>query len=136
MSQRRDVQPRQQLSFYFASFAKDIAQQGFHVRVKYLYQGRGQSIYINQVELINHFPIFSAILFLFFNQKIGYDVNESTAAYHSFECLLWVFPVIGAIIADSWLGRYRTMVYLSVVVAIGSFIIAVGVTDTFNLPIR
>ena len=78
----------------------------------------------------------SAILFIFFNQKIGYDADESTAAYHTYEFLCYSFPVVGAIIADSWLGRYRTMVSMTLVMAIGSFIIAVGVVDNFNLPIK
>ncbi|XP_037048643.1 peptide transporter family 1-like [Bradysia coprophila] len=78
----------------------------------------------------------SSILFLFFNQKIGFDVHESTAGYHTYECLLYLFPVIGGIIADSWLGRYRTMVCMSIIVAIGSLIVAVGVIDAFNLPIK
>lgn len=79
---------------------------------------------------------FSAILFLFFNQKVGYDEDESTAAYHSYEFLLYVFPIVGAIVADSLLGRYRTMAIMSIVIAIGSFITAVGVIDALNLPIK
>ncbi|KAJ6632692.1 Peptide transporter family 1 [Pseudolycoriella hygida] len=77
-----------------------------------------------------------AILFLFFNEKIGYDADDSTAAYHSYESLLFMFPVVGAIIADSWLGRYTTMVCMSLVAAVGSFIIAIGVIDAVGLPIK
>lgn len=72
---------------------------------------------------------------MFFNKKIGYDVNDSTVGFHAFECLLFLYPVVGAIIADSWWGRYKTMVIMSVLVAIGLLVISVGVVDVFKLPI-
>lgn len=42
--------------------------------------------------------------------------------------------VFGAIIADSWLGKYRTILYLSCVYVVGSTVIAVGAIPTLNLP--
>ncbi|XP_037040845.1 solute carrier family 15 member 1-like [Bradysia coprophila] len=78
----------------------------------------------------------ASVLFMFFNEKIGYDEDESTAAYHTYEFLSYFFPIVGAVIADSLFGRLRTIVCMCIIIAIGSLITAIGVVDTLNLPIN
>ncbi len=46
------------------------------------------------------------------------------------------FAVVGAIIADSRFGMYKTIVLVSVIFAGGSLIIAIGVIDSLYLPIQ
>lgn len=81
------------------------------------------------------FLIFSAILLLFLNLKLGYDKDISTAIFHAFQFLASFFAVIGAIFADSWLGMYKTIVLMSVIFAAGTFLIAIAVIDVLYLPL-
>jgi len=38
---------------------------------------------------------------------LKWDENTSTAVYHAFTVLAYLFPLVGAMIADSWWGKYR-----------------------------
>lgn len=44
--------------------------------------------------------------------------------------------IFGAIIADSWLGKFRTIFYLSIVYVLGSAVITFGAIPTLNLPLK
>ncbi|XP_040417712.1 solute carrier family 15 member 2 isoform X3 [Cygnus olor] len=67
-----------------------------------------------------------AVLTLYFISFFHWDENLSTAVYHAFSALCYFTPVIGAIMADSWLGKYKTIIYLSIVYVIGHLIKSVG----------
>lgn len=82
------------------------------------------------------FLLFTAILLLFLNLKIGYDRDISTSVYHAYEFFGYFFAIVGAIVADSGLGIYKTILLMSVVFAIGSFTIAVSVIDALHLPLE
>ncbi|XP_037049527.1 peptide transporter family 1-like [Bradysia coprophila] len=77
-----------------------------------------------------------SILTLFLNLKLGYDKDVSTTVYHSYAFVASCFAIVGAIIADSRFGMYKTIVVVSVVFAVGSLIIAIGVIDALHLPIH
>ncbi|XP_012878417.1 PREDICTED: solute carrier family 15 member 1 [Dipodomys ordii] len=67
-----------------------------------------------------------ALLVLYFRNFIGWDDNLSTAIYHTFVALCYLTPILGALIADSWLGKFKTIVWLSVVYTIGQAVISVS----------
>lgn len=73
---------------------------------------------------------------LFFNRKLGFDPSLSTALFHAYEMFVMSFTVIGAIVADNWLGLYRTIISMSFVYAAGALLIAVGAVEPLNLPIE
>lgn len=52
------------------------------------------------------------------------DGNEATKWYHLFLASNYFFPAIGAILADAFLGKYRTIIWLSLVYCLGSVILA------------
>ncbi|XP_045725605.1 solute carrier family 15 member 1 isoform X2 [Mirounga angustirostris] len=71
-----------------------------------------------------------ALLILYFSRFIGWDDNLSTAIYHTFVALCYMTPILGALIADSWLGKFKTIVSLSIVYTIGQAVTAVSsITD-------
>ncbi|XP_059045686.1 peptide transporter family 1 [Achroia grisella] len=74
------------------------------------------------------------ILSLYLRYKLHYSDNGATVIYHVFTMFAYFFPVIGAMIADGWLGRFRTIVYLSLVYASGSVLISVTAMPPVNLP--
>ncbi|XP_041279323.1 solute carrier family 15 member 1 [Onychostruthus taczanowskii] len=67
-----------------------------------------------------------AVLTLYFSRFLHWEDNFATAIYHTFVALCYLTPILGAIIADSWLGKFKTILYLSIVYAIGQAVLSVG----------
>ncbi|XP_054915057.1 solute carrier family 15 member 1b [Poeciliopsis prolifica] len=67
-----------------------------------------------------------AVLVLYFKYFLKWDDDFATTIYHTFVALCYLSPILGAIIADSWLGKFKTIVYLSIVYAAGQVIMAVS----------
>ncbi|XP_050360576.1 peptide transporter family 1 isoform X2 [Nymphalis io] len=74
------------------------------------------------------------ILSLYLRDKLGYGDDSATVIYHVFTMFAYFFPLIGAMIADGWLGRFRTIFYLSLVYATGSVLISLSAMPPVNLP--
>ncbi|KFV62808.1 Solute carrier family 15 member 1, partial [Dryobates pubescens] len=75
-----------------------------------------------------------AVLILYFTYFLQWDDNLSTAIYHTFVALCYLTPILGALIADSWLGKFLTIISLSFVYTIGQAVVSVSsiseLTDT------
>uniref|UniRef100_A0A674BH32 Solute carrier family 15 member 1b n=1 Tax=Salmo trutta TaxID=8032 RepID=A0A674BH32_SALTR len=75
-----------------------------------------------------------AVLVLYFRYFLKWDDDLSTSIYHTFIALCYLTPILGAIVADSWLGKFKTIVYLSIVYTVGQVVMAVSaihdITDT------
>ncbi|XP_069472793.1 solute carrier family 15 member 2 [Ambystoma mexicanum] len=71
-----------------------------------------------------------AVLTLYFLNFLHWDENLSTTMYHAFTGLCYFTPVFGALIADSWLGKFKTIIYLSLVYVLGHVIKSVGAIPT------
>lgn len=71
-----------------------------------------------------------ALLTLYFMTYLHWDEDLSTAIYHAFSSLCYFTPVLGALIADSWLGKFKTIIYLSIVYVIGHVVKSVGAIPT------
>ncbi|NWR63794.1 S15A1 protein, partial [Bucorvus abyssinicus] len=67
-----------------------------------------------------------AVLVLYFKYFLQWDDNLSTAIYHTFVALCYLTPILGALIADSWLGKFLTIVCLSAVYTGGQAVMAVS----------
>ncbi|XP_023260256.1 solute carrier family 15 member 2-like [Seriola lalandi dorsalis] len=71
-----------------------------------------------------------AVLTLYFLTYLHWDKDLSTAVYHAFSSLCYFTPLLGALIADSWLGKFKTIIYLSIVYVIGHVVKSVGAIPT------
>ncbi|KAL7369919.1 hypothetical protein ABVT39_013307 [Epinephelus coioides] len=67
-----------------------------------------------------------AVLVLYFKYFLRWDDDFATTIYHTFVALCYLTPILGAIVADSWLGKFKTIVYLSIVYALGQVVLAVS----------
>ncbi|KAK2839832.1 hypothetical protein Q5P01_013572 [Channa striata] len=67
-----------------------------------------------------------AVLVLYFKYFLRWDEDLATSIYHTFVALCYLTPILGAIVADSWLGKFKTIIYLSIVYAIGQVAMAVS----------
>ena len=76
--------------------------------------------------LVKIFWIFSAILALYLTDALGYTEALALTIYHVWVALCYFTPVIGAILADSFLGKFRTIFYISIIYAIGQLVLTFG----------
>jgi POT family proton-dependent oligopeptide transporter len=53
---------------------------------------------------------------------------QADAWYHTFVSFVYFLPVLGAFLADAILGKYRTILYLSIVYCLGHFTLALNDT--------
>jgi len=63
---------------------------------------------------------------LYLTNKLGYNEETATVLFHTFTMLVYIFPLIGALIADGWLGKYKTILYLSLVYSLGAMVVSFG----------
>jgi POT family proton-dependent oligopeptide transporter len=52
------------------------------------------------------------------------------AHYHLFVAAVYALPMVGAVVADRLLGKYRTILYLSIVYSLGNGVLALGAGST------
>ncbi|XP_074048037.1 solute carrier family 15 member 1 [Macrotis lagotis] len=67
-----------------------------------------------------------AILVIYFKYFIGWSDSLSTVIYHTFIALCYLTPILGALIADSWLGKFKTIISLSIVYTVGQVVTAIS----------
>ncbi|KAK3744509.1 hypothetical protein QZH41_018276 [Actinostola sp. cb2023] len=65
-----------------------------------------------------------AILFMYLTRELKLTKNNAMATFHTFSMLCYFTPLFGAMLADGWIGKYRTILYISVVYALGNFIVS------------
>ncbi|XP_063241004.1 peptide transporter family 1 isoform X2 [Bacillus rossius redtenbacheri] len=77
------------------------------------------------------------ILVIYLTKILSYSDNEATVLYHTFTMFCYFFPLLGAVVADSWLGKFRTIFYLSIVYAIGNIVVSfASATGAIDIPAR
>ncbi|XP_077199960.1 solute carrier family 15 member 1 isoform X2 [Paroedura picta] len=88
-----------------------------------------------------------AVLVLYFKYFLHWSDDLSTAIYHTFVALCYLTPILGALIADSFLGKFKTIISLSIVYTVGQVVLSIssiddltdhnrdGVPDTIEIPI-
>ncbi|XP_031617434.1 peptide transporter family 1-like isoform X2 [Contarinia nasturtii] len=74
-----------------------------------------------------------AILALYLKDKLGFTENDATVLFHTLVMMLYFTCIFGAILSDVWLGKFKIIVYLSILYAIGSTIISIGVIPTIAI---
>ncbi len=63
-----------------------------------------------------------------FGQPAPMSQDEAKGYYHLFVAGVYFFPILGAIIADAWWGKFNTIFYLSLVYCLGNFALAADQT--------
>lgn len=69
-----------------------------------------------------------SILTVFMIQVLLFQEAEATSTYHLFAGACYLFPVLGAFISDRIWGKYKTILYLSLVYCAGHAVLAVWET--------
>ncbi|XP_064465951.1 peptide transporter family 1-like isoform X2 [Ornithodoros turicata] len=72
-----------------------------------------------------------AILTLYLINVLMFEEHTAKSTYHIFSMACYFTPVFGAMLADSYLGKFRTIFYISIIYAIGNVTLAVAATPSF-----
>lgn len=62
---------------------------------------------------------------MYLAQRLNYSENQATVVFHVFTMLVYSTCLFGAILADSFLGKFKTILYLSILYAIGCGLTAI-----------
>ncbi|XP_017472600.1 PREDICTED: peptide transporter family 1-like [Rhagoletis zephyria] len=79
---------------------------------------------------------FAAVLVLYLSRQLLYSDDDATIIFHVFAVVNNFLCVLGAIISDGWLGRFKAISYFSLVYVAGAALIALGAVPPLNLPAR
>lgn len=63
------------------------------------------------------------VLVLYLKSALGFTDSKATISFHLFATLCYLTPILGAIMADSFLGKFRTILYLSVIYLFGELLL-------------
>ncbi|MBL7669220.1 MAG: POT family MFS transporter [Bdellovibrionaceae bacterium] len=65
-----------------------------------------------------------SILMVFMTQQLLMAKGDAVAYYHSFTAACYLLPIVGAYISDRYLGKYKTIISLSMVYCLGHLVLA------------
>ena len=80
------------------------------------------------------FLAMNSILSLYINHVLMFDQNRSTTIYHSFTMLCYICPLVGAVMADQFLGKFKTIVYMSLIFLLGHVLKTLAAIPTLGVP--
>merc|ERR1719309_850654 len=75
-----------------------------------------------------------AILGIYLHKKLHLTEDKSTVIYHTFAMLCYFTPIFGAMIADQLLGKFKTIVYISVIYVLGHLLKTLAAVPTLGVP--
>jgi solute carrier family 15 oligopeptide transporter 1 len=76
---------------------------------------------------------FRSILGLYFKEYFGFSEDVASQIFHIFGALVYIFPIAGAIISDSYWGRFKTIWRFSCVYLLGLVFLVASAIPTFLL---
>jgi dipeptide/tripeptide permease len=79
-------------------------------------------------ELCERFSFYAlrAILVLFFKERLGWSRDSAVSIFFFSSALSYFMPLFGGYVADSKLGRFKTILGFSAVYVVGSFVLALS----------
>src|SRR5690349_10991553 len=65
-----------------------------------------------------------AFLILYMVHALGFDDKHAGSVYGTYTSSAWAAAIFGGIIADRWLGQYRSVLIGGIIIALGHFTLA------------
>ncbi|XP_078369517.1 solute carrier family 15 member 2-like isoform X1 [Oculina patagonica] len=72
------------------------------------------------------------VLVLYLTKDLMFNKANGKSIYHAFSMTSYFTGVIGAMVADSWLGKYRTIAYTLILYSISEVLLTVTSVDTIG----
>lgn len=84
-------------------------------------------------ELCERFSYYGmkTILTLYLKYQLLFSEDSATVIYHVWAMMCYFTPLLGAIIADTLLGRFRTIFYISIIYVIGNAVLSLSAISPF-----
>lgn len=114
--------------------APDHSETGWPKGVKYIIGNEGCERF-SFYGMRSILQIHLTALFLSAGLKETLAEEHAQEMYHLFIAGVYAFPMIGAIIADRWLGKYRTILTLSLVYCLGHVVLSIGENSILGMQI-
>jgi len=76
---------------------------------------------------------FRSILVIYIQEYFGFQEAKASQIYHLFGLLVYFFPIVGAVISDSYWGRFKTIWRFCVVYFIGLILLTISAVPTWFL---
>ncbi|KAG6442853.1 hypothetical protein O3G_MSEX002534 [Manduca sexta] len=74
------------------------------------------------------------ILSLYLRNVLCLHENAATVVYHIFIMMCYAMPLVGAILADNFIGRYRVILYFSIIYLLGTLLTCCSAIPPLMLP--
>lgn len=65
-----------------------------------------------------------AFLILYMVHVLGFNDRHAGSVYGTYVASVWAAAIVGGIIADRWLGQYKSVLYGGIIIALGHFALA------------
>ena len=75
-----------------------------------------------------------ALLTVYMTDKLKYTDGEAFTLFHLFVFLAYFMPIFGSILSDQFIGKFNTIVSLSMVYVVGHIIKTVGSVESYAMP--
>ena len=77
-------------------------------------------------ELCERFSYYGlrSILVLYFVESLGWSESFAISMFSYSSAMAYFMPVVGGLVADSFLGKYKTILYFSLIYCVGSAMLA------------
>ncbi|XP_014289068.1 peptide transporter family 1 [Halyomorpha halys] len=118
-------------------YPDDEPEDGKHLTEKELKYPKSVFFIISS-EFCERFSYYGmrGVLALYLKDYLHYSENNATIIYHLFIVLCYFSPIFGGIMADAWLGKYNTILYVSLLYAFGNIVLSFGSVAGLNIPHR
>ncbi|CAG7725883.1 unnamed protein product [Allacma fusca] len=75
-----------------------------------------------------------AVLILYLTKMLLFEEDKAKETYHLFFMFCTLIPVFGASIADSFVGKFKTILIFTVIYIVGNAILVVAAIPPLQLP--
>jgi len=77
------------------------------------------------------FGTMKSILALYLTTNLDYSEDDSTIVFTAFSMAVYFFCIFGGVLSDVWMGKFKTILTMSIVFAIGTVILTLGTIANF-----
>jgi len=75
-----------------------------------------------------------AVLAIYLKSKLGFSEDSSTVIYHAFSGLCYFTPIFGAMLADQFFGKFKTIFWISLIYVLGHLLKTLASVTPLGLP--
>ncbi|CAJ0577150.1 unnamed protein product, partial [Mesorhabditis spiculigera] len=77
-----------------------------------------------------------ALLYIYLKNEHGLEGHVARAISHAFNCIAYFTPVFGAVAADSYFGKYKVILVVSIVYVLGHALLSMGAWPALGSGVR